>query len=89
MVPMDGGRAGRSRPNVRLLDRAAVASALLVALGLWATSTKVLVASSGGRERGAVLSCTYFTGFGIVERQYVRAAGEAAMACPFVATGRG
>jgi hypothetical protein len=89
MVPMDDVRAGRSLPTVRLLDRTVLASVLLATLGLWATSTKVLVATSGGREQGAILSCTYFTGFGIVERQYVRAAGEAAISCPIVKTGQG
>ena len=58
-------------------------------LTLWTTSTKVLL-TSDMREGGHALACRYFTGVGMIERQYLHVAGDAARhACPFVRRGGG
>ena len=60
---------------------------LLVCAGLWMSSAKLLV-SSGWRDNGRVLSCTYFTGTRVVERQYFGATpGTGQLACPIVQLG--
>lgn len=76
-------------PAVRALpiDWLVMGFAALVCLGLWTTSTRVLLAS-GLREDGHVLACRYFTGASMVERQYQYTAGDAAQhACPPIRRG--
>ena len=59
---------------------------VLVALcvGMWMTSTKVLVTSSR-IEGGRVLSCQYFTGKGVIQWQYGGAAARDG--CPMFKVG--
>ncbi len=80
------GAAPRARtvPSDRLL----IGLAASFCLALWATSTKLLLAS-GARDGGRVLACRYFTGAGVMEWQYLIEAGEARTteACPLVRRG--
>ena len=59
----------------------------LFCMSLRMTSTDILVASAW-REGGRVLSCRYFTGTRVVERQHLQAKHETDLpACPLVRGG--
>lgn len=54
---------------------------------LWMNSAQLLIASAS-RDEARVLSCRYFTGTRVVERQYSRAAFEGGEAsCPLIRLG--
>ncbi len=72
--------------SARTFDQALLAVTFMVCTVLWISSTKVLV-SSGWRENGQVLVCTYFTGFQVQERQYAKAPGDGDPACPMLRLG--
>lgn len=78
-----------ARPAARMVpgDWLVIGFAVLVCVSLRMTSTDLLVASAW-REGGRVLSCHYFTGTRMVERQHLRAKHEADLpACPLVRMG--
>lgn len=54
---------------------------------MWLNSAQILV-SSAPHDEARVLSCRYFTGTRVVERQYSRSAfGDGEAACPLVRLG--
>jgi hypothetical protein len=72
--------------SVKPADWALLGLMALAGAGWWASSAKILV-TSGWRDGGRVLGCIYFTGFGVLERQYPKASGTGQPACPVVELG--
>ena len=82
----EGGFAPSGLPLAGI-DMLLVGLAAVFCLALWMTSAQLLVASTSHPE-ARVLSCRYFTGTRVVEKQYHRptASGSGA-SCPLVKLG--
>lgn len=69
------------------VDMLLVGLAAAFCLTLWLTSAQLLVASTSYTE-ARVLSCRYFTGMRVVEKQYYRStAGGSEASCPLIKLG--
>ena len=65
-------------------ERLVFALPVALCIGMWFSSTKVLITSSQ-MDGGRVLSCQYFTGKGVIQRQYSGAAAREG--CPVIKVG--
>ncbi|CAA9237471.1 MAG: hypothetical protein AVDCRST_MAG04-1444 [uncultured Acetobacteraceae bacterium] len=86
MTAMRGRKSGWLMLSVKPTDWVLLGFMVLAVGGLWTTSAKLLV-TSGWRDNGRVLGCIYFTGTGVIERQYPKTLETDQPACPVIELG--